>query len=228
MEHDLSIWGLFLAADIVVKTVMVLLILGSVWCWALILDKLVRLRIANRRADKFEEQFWSGGNLEALYDRVGDDPDEAMASVFAAGMREWRASAQRMQGKSNAPRPGLIQRIERVMQIAQGRAMGRLERGMTFLASLGSTAPFIGLFGTVWGIMNAFIAIAASADTSLAVVAPGIAEALFATALGLVAAIPAAAAYNKFSTDLARFGDRLDSFGAEFATILSRYVDERS
>ena len=225
--RELSLWGLFLAADIVVKLVMVLLLLASVWCWAIIFDKWIRMRRLRTSAEAFEETFWSGGSLEELYDRIGPEPNEPMAAVFASAMREWRHAVEHGLTTTGPMRAGLQQRIDRVMQVTQSRELGRLERHMTFLASVGSTAPFIGLFGTVWGIMNSFQAIAASANTSLAVVAPGIAEALFATALGLFAAIPATAAYNKFSTELGRYGDRLDTFAGEFGAILSRHLEER-
>lgn len=223
--HDLSVWGLFLQADIVVKIVMIMLILASFWCWAIIFEKVLRMRRLWAQAEEFEEAFWSGGSLEDLYDRISDRPTSPMASIFTAAMREWRRSAAK--GVADiAQKAGLSQRIDRVMQVTLGREMDVLERHMTFLASVGSTGPFIGLFGTVWGIMNSFQAIANSKDTSLAVVAPGIAEALFATALGLVAAIPAVVAYNKISSDLGRYAARLESFSGEFSAILSRQFDE--
>lgn len=223
--HDLSVWGLFLQADIVVKIVMIMLILASFWCWAIIFDKILRMRRLWAQAEEFEEAFWSGGSLEDLYDRINDRPTSPMASIFTAAMREWRRSAAKGIADA-AQKAGLSQRIDRVMQVTLGREMEGLERNMTFLASVGSTGPFIGLFGTVWGIMNSFQAIASSKDTSLAVVAPGIAEALFATALGLVAAIPAVVAYNKISSDLGRYAARLESFSGEFSAILSRQFDE--
>jgi len=225
LGHDLSIWGLFLQADIIVKIVMLMLILASFWCWAIIFEKIMRMRRLWAQAEEFEEAFWSGGSLEDLYDRINDRPTSPMASIFTAAMREWRRSAAKGLADT-AQKAGLAQRIDRVMQVTLGREMEGLERHMTFLASVGSTGPFIGLFGTVWGIMNSFQAIASSKDTSLAVVAPGIAEALFATALGLVAAIPAVVAYNKISNDLGRYAARLESFSGEFSAILSRQFDE--
>jgi len=221
---ELTIWYLFMRADWVVKAVMIGLTLASVWCWAIIFDKVVRIRGASKRSAKFEDAFWSGGSLDDLYDRVSKTPPDPMAAVFASGMREWRRSAQ--QGAIPAGGIGLQQRIERVMGITIEREMAGLERYMTFLATVGSAAPFIGLFGTVWGIMNAFTAIAASQQTSLAVVAPGMAEALFATALGLVAAIPATVAYNKFAADLSQYAGRLEGFAGEFSAIVSRQLDE--
>lgn len=223
---DLSVWGLFLRAHWVVKGVMVMLFFASIWTWAIILDKAWRLRRLESRALKFEDAFWSGGSLDDLYERVGQRPSDPMTAVFSSAMREWRRSAARGLVQQAAARAGLQARIDRVMQVTLGREMDRLERYMIFLASVGSTAPFIGLFGTVWGIMNSFQAIAVTKQTSLAVVAPGIAEALFATALGLVAAIPAVVAYNKISNDLGRYGGRLEAFAVEFSAILSRQLEE--
>ncbi len=223
--YDMSVWSLFLQADIIVKAVIVLLLLASFWCWAIIFEKILRMRRINAQTAQFEETFWSGGSLDDLYDRIGNRPMEPMAALFSAAMGEWRRTLSR--GRSDGSnRASLQQRAERVMQVTMGREMDRLERYMTFLASVGSTAPFIGLFGTVWGIMNSFQAIAISKNTSLAVVAPGIAEALFATALGLVAAIPAVVAYNKLSSDLDRYAGRLEAFVGEFTAVLSRQLEE--
>ncbi|HTC09805.1 MAG TPA: protein TolQ [Acetobacteraceae bacterium] len=223
---DLSLWGLFVQADIVVKIVMLGLLCASVWVWAVVFEKWSSLRRANRDADGFEDRFWSGGSLDDLYDHEGVKPAHPMAAVFGAAMGEWRRSA-RVTGADIA-RSGVRDRVDRAITVTVQREMDRLERWMVFLASVGATAPFIGLFGTVWGIMHSFSAIAAMHNTNLAVVAPGIAEALFATAIGLVAAIPAVLAYNKISTDLARFASRLEGFGAEFSAILSRQSEERA
>ncbi len=225
--EDLSLVGLFLRADVVVKAVLVVLILASFWCWAIIVEKMLRLRRLVAQADGFEESFWSGGSLEDLYDRIGGRPDHPMAFLFAAAMREWRRSTGGGAGSEQTLHAGIRDRIGQVMQLTMNREVENLERYLGFLATVGSTAPFIGLFGTVWGIMNSFQAIALTKNTSLAVVAPGIAEALFATALGLVAAIPAVVAYNKFSTDISRYANRLESFAGEFLAILSRQLDER-
>ncbi len=224
---DLSFLGLFLNADLIGKSVIVLLILASFWSWAIIIEKLLRLRRLQARADEVEDMFWSGGSLDDLYDRVGAEPPCPMTAMFSAAMREWRRSAAKGLAGANQVRAALQSRIERVMGVTFGREMDRLERYMSFLASVGSTAPFIGLFGTVWGIMNAFHAIAASKNTSLAVVAPGIAEALFATALGLVAAVPAVIAFNKINSELARYAGRLEAFSNEFNAILSRQLEEK-
>jgi len=228
VPHDLSIITLFLQADLIVKIVCVLLLAASFWSWAVIFDKIVKLRRLRRDAESFEETFWSGGSLDDLYDRIGTRPADPMSAVFAAAMREWRRTAARGRVPNPGTRTGGLQeRIERVMQVTMGREMDRLERFMPFLATVGATAPFVGLFGTVWGIMNSFQSIAAAKNTSLAVVAPGIAESLFATALGLVAAIPAVIAYNKFATDFSRYAGRLDGFATEFSAILSRQLDEK-
>jgi biopolymer transport protein TolQ len=222
---DLSLWGLFIQADIVVKIVMLGLLCASVWVWAVVFEKWSSLRRVNRDADAFEDRFWSGGSLDDLYEQEGTKPGHPMAAVFGAAMGEWRRSA-RVAG-ADIGRSGVRDRVDRAITVTVQREMDRLERWMVFLASVGATAPFIGLFGTVWGIMHSFSAIAAMHNTNLAVVAPGIAEALFATAIGLVAAIPAVLAYNKMSTDLSRFASRLEGFGAEFSAILSRQSEER-
>jgi biopolymer transport protein TolQ len=226
--HDLSMFTLFMQADTIVKLVLFLLLAASFWSWAVIFDKTSKLRRLHRDAEHFEESFWSGGSLDDLYDHVGERPEDPMSAVFAAAMREWRRSVAKGLIDSTSMRANLKERVERVMQITLGREMDRLERYMPFLATVGSTAPFVGLFGTVWGIMNSFQAIAAVKNTSLAVVAPGIAESLFATALGLVAAIPAVVAYNKFSNDFSRYAGRLHAFATEFSAILSRQLDEKA
>ncbi len=223
---DLSLWGLFMEADIVVKLVMLGLLAASVWVWAVVFEKWSSLRRVNRDADGFEDRFWSGGSLDELFDREAASPSHPMAAVFGAAMGEWRRSV-RVAG-ADISRSSVRERVDRAITVTVQREMDRLERWMVFLASVGATAPFIGLFGTVWGIMHSFSAIAAMHNTNLAVVAPGIAEALFATAIGLVAAIPAVLAYNKISNDLARFASRLEGFGSEFSAILSRQSEERA
>ena len=225
---DMSVFGLFMMADPVVKAVMLLLIGASVWCWAIIFDKMTRIRRQKRGADEFDDLFWSGGSLDDLYNNLGDEPDSAQAKVFVSAMREWRRATVKglTSGLRGELKSSVLARIERNMSLTITREMDRLERGMNFLASIGSVSPFVGLFGTVWGIMNSFTSIAESKNTSLAVVAPGIAEALFATALGLLAAIPAVAAYNKFSGDMDKIGTSLDVFSQEFTTLLGRQLDE--
>ncbi|MAS86846.1 MAG: protein TolQ [Micavibrio sp.] len=227
VSHDLSIWGLFWQADLIVKAVIMALLAASVWCWCIIFQKMGMLKKLNDRADKFEEAFWSGEALDKLYARVQKSKEDPLLNTFKAGMEEWHLSNENNGGKKVTLQAGLQQRIERSMAITITREMDKLERYMTFLANTGSSAPFIGLFGTVWGIMNSFSSIAMTQNTSLAVVAPGIAEALFATALGLVAAIPAVISYNKFSNDLNRYADRLEAFSSEFSAILSRYFEKQ-
>jgi biopolymer transport protein TolQ len=227
VPSSLSIVDLFLQADTIVKVVMFILLAASFWSWAVIFDKTLRLRRLRSAAASFEESFWSGGSLDDLFDRVGQRPLDPMSAVFTAAMREWRRSAAKGLLGTATMRASLQERIERVMNVTVGREMERVERFMSFLATVGSTAPFVGLFGTVWGIMDSFQSIAASKNTSLAVVAPGIAESLFATALGLVAAIPAVVAYNKLAADFGRYAGRLEAFSSEFSAILSRQLDER-
>ena len=223
---SLSLWGLFLQSDIVVKLVIFCLLLASIWVWAIIFEKVTSLRRANRDANTFEDRFWSGGSLDELYEHEGQKPDHPMAAVFGAAMGEWRRTA-RIAG-ADISHTAVRERVDRAMNVTIQREMERMERWMIFLASVGATAPFIGLFGTVWGIMHSFSAIAAMHNTNLAVVAPGIAEALFATAIGLVAAIPSVLAYNAIGTDLARYAARLEGFGTEFSAILSRQTEERA
>lgn len=220
-EIDFSMWGLFARATITVKFVMIMLIGASIWSWAIIIQKTINYRLARREADRFDRAFWSGEPLDGLFDQIGAQPDGSSEKIFAAGMIEWRRS-HRTDGGLIA---GAQARIDRSMDVAIAKESEDLQRGLPILATVGSTAPFVGLFGTVWGIMNAFIEIAEQQNTNLAVVAPGIAEALVATALGLLAAIPAVIFYNKLSTDSDRIISGFDSFADEFATILSRQLD---
>ncbi len=224
--HNLSAWSLFMQADIIVKGVMLGLLAASVWCWAIIFEKIFLLRRLWSAVTSFEKRFWSGGSVEDLYNRLKRSTEDPMGAVFVAGMREWRRAAGRGLPEGMDARTNLVSRVERVMDITIGREMDRLEHRLGFLATVGSTAPFVGLFGTVWGIMNSFSQIGAMKDTSLAVVAPGIAEALFATAIGLVAAIPAVIAYNRLSKGLDRYVNKLETFSGEFIAILSRQLDE--
>ena len=223
---DFTVWGMFWEAGIVVQLVIVLLVLASVWTWAIIFEKMMRIRKVNSEADAFEETFWSGNSLESLYGEIKKNPTHPLAMVFISAMREWQRSLT-AEGRV-LDKLSLQERIAKVMRVTSQREMERLEERTVFLATVGSTAPFVGLFGTVWGIMNAFQSIALTSNTSLAVVAPGIAEALLATALGLVAAIPAVMAYNKLSGELSRYAARLEGFSDEFQAILSRQMDERA
>ncbi len=221
---NLSLISLFLQAHIVVKLVMLGLIVSSIWSWAIIIDKVLLFGRIRRQIDRFEKVFWSGQSLEELYRSLASRPATSMAALFVAAMREWKRSFE-----SGAKSPiGLQMRIDKVLDVTLAREAERMESRLLFLATVGSAGPFIGLFGTVWGIMTSFQAIAASKNTSLAVVAPGIAEALLATAIGLFAAIPAVIAYNKLSSAAGKISLRLEGFADEFSAILSRQIDERS
>jgi biopolymer transport protein TolQ len=219
----LSIWDLFQNADLVVKLVMVGLLIASIAVWAIAIDKFVLYARTKRAMDGFEQAFWSGQPLDELYRSLVSRPSHSMAALFVAAMREWKRS---LEGQPHSV-AGLQARIEKVMDVTIQREIARLERRLLVLATVGSAGPFVGLFGTVWGIMTSFQSIAASKNTSLAVVAPGIAEALFATAIGLVAAIPATIFYNKFVSDVNKQAQRLEGFADEFAAILSRQIDDR-
>jgi biopolymer transport protein TolQ len=219
-----SLFGLFWQAHIVVKLVIVGLLVASVWCWAIIVDKWLLYARTRRQMDRFESVFWSGQSLEQLYQQVSASDARGIAALFVTAMREWKRTYE----SGARSLHGLGGRIDRVMDVTLAREIDRLERRLLVLATVGSAGPFIGLFGTVWGIMTSFQAIAVSQNTNLAVVAPGIAEALLATALGLLAAIPAVMFYNKFSTQVSRLATRMEGFSDEFAAILSRQIDERA
>ncbi|OYX43681.1 MAG: protein TolQ [Rhodobacterales bacterium 32-67-9] len=220
-EIDFSLLALFWRASFVVKLVMIMLTVASFWSWSIIVQKFISYRRARHEAAIFDRAFWSGEPLDELFEKIGSQPDGPSEKIFASGMVEWRRS-HRQDGELIA---GAQARIDRSMDVAIVKATESLTRGLPFLATVGSTAPFVGLFGTVWGIKVAFEQIAISQNTSLAVVAPGIAEALVATALGLLAAIPAVIFYNKLSTDSDRIIAGYEAFADEFATILSRQLD---
>ena len=220
---NFSLLGLFLQADWIVKIVMLGLLGASVWCWAIIVDKSMLYGRANRQMNAFERVFWSGQSLEDLYQQTQERPPMGLGAIFVAAMKEWKRSHE----QNAASFLGVQARLDKVLDVAIARESDGLEKRLQFLATVASASPFIGLFGTVWGIMNSFTSIAASKSTNLAVVAPGIAEALFATALGLLAAIPATIAYNKLSSDSNKLISRLESFADEFATILSRQLEAR-
>src|SRR4051812_10258440 len=223
-SSDLSIFTLFWQAHWIVKTVMLGLLAASVWVWAIVWTKFVLYTQTRKEIDSFETAFWSGQSLEELYRTLSARETRAAAALFVTAMREWKRSFE-SQARSFA---GLQMRIEKVMDVTIAREVERLERHLLVLATVGSAGPFVGLFGTVWGIMTSFQSIAASKNTSLAVVAPGIAEALFATAIGLIAAIPATIFYNKFTSEVNRQAQRLEGFADEFSAILSRQIDERA
>lgn len=221
--NEVSLWALFMQAGIVVKLVMLGLIAASVWTWAIVIDKAVTYRKMRRQLDSFEQVFWSGQSLEELYRNLSERQQGGMSAIFVSAMREWKKSFER-----GARSPiGLQMRIDRAMDVTLGRESDFLEARLTSLATIGSSAPFVGLFGTVVGIMTSFQSIAGSKSTNLAVVAPGIAEALLATAIGLVAAIPAVIAYNKLSGDAGKLNARMEAFADEFSAILSRQIDEK-
>jgi biopolymer transport protein TolQ len=219
----ISVWALFWQAGWVVKAVMIGLLGASIWTWAIIVDKAIAYSRMRMALNRFEQVFWSGQSLEELYRNLSERKTTGMGSIFVAAMREWKKSFEK-----GAKSPLALQtRIDKAMDLALTREMERLEGRLGFLATVGSAAPFIGLFGTVVGIMTSFQAIAGSKSTNLAVVAPGIAEALLATAIGLLAAIPAVVAYNKLSSDAGKIAVRMEGFADEFSAILSRQIDEK-
>jgi len=221
---EVTLLGMFWSAHFVVKIVMLGLLGASVWCWAIIINKTILLSKVQREMDRFEQVFWSGTSLEELYTSLSSTQTSGMGTLFVAAMREWKRSFQ----INTSSFMGLQARIEKVLDVSIAREIEKLESNLLVLATVASAGPFIGLFGTVWGIMTAFRSIAASRNTSLAVVAPGIAEALFATAIGLFAAIPALIAYNKLQGDVAKKQARLEGFADEFSSILSRQIDQHT
>ena len=208
---DFSILNLFLRADIIVKSVIIILIVSSIYSWAVIIEKYRLFKKINKSSEEFENKFWKSRSAESFYNSLPENIDDPMANVFKDTMQVIIKS----KSKSNLPN-----KLESMLEVNIEKQMNRLDKNYTFLATVGSTAPFIGLFGTVWGIMNSFQSIAISRNTSLAIVAPGIAEALFATALGLLAAIPAVVAYNKFSSDSKKYSQKLENFSKRFTSIV--------
>lgn len=225
--EQMSLWDLVWSSDTITKVVMIGLIAVSVWSWAIIMEKFATLRQVRSLSKKFEEAFWSGGSLDRLFEAIGNRPRDPMSSMFVAAMREWKRNTL-MKGKTDRSIRGvsLQQRIEKAMMVSMDKELDGLDTHLGFLATTGSVAPLIGLFGTVWGIINSFNAIAATQSNSLSAMAPGIAEALFTTAFGLIAAIPAVVAYNAITTAIDRYAKKLENFMAEFTTILSREIDE--
>jgi biopolymer transport protein TolQ len=225
-DTSFSLVSMFLRADIVVKAVMLLLLAASLWSWTIIFNKLVTLSGLKRKARRFEKLFWSGQSLDELYQQFAARNDHPLSAMFIAALREWRRAFD-----GGTPRESLLagvkERIDKAMSVTILRETDGIEKNLGILATIGSVSPFVGLFGTVWGIMNSFTAIAARHDTTLAVVAPGIAEALFATAMGLLAAIPAVIFYNRFVAEIGRYVNLLDAFSDEFSAILSRQLDEK-
>ena len=211
-DTDFSLIKLFIRADFVVKSVIVVLIAASIFSWALIVDKYKLFKRINLSSDEFEEKFWKSKSAESFYNNVPAKTDDPLANIFRAGMSEMLKSKSRSSNQS--------ERVSRILEVSTEQEMLSIEKYFTFLATVGSTAPFIGLFGTVWGIMNSFQSIAISRNTSLAIVAPGIAEALFATALGLLAAVPAVVAYNKFNSDAKKYLQKIENFSKRFLSII--------
>ena len=218
---DFSMLGLFFQADPVVKFVIIFLIFLSIWSWAILINKSVYFKKERKLQQEFEEFFWSGVDLRNLYDEIKDNVNNSFSRIFITGMSEF---LKNFENQNNFKDTLASSRVNNAVQITISREVEKFEKNMIVLASVGSIAPFIGLFGTVWGIMNSFQSIALSNNTSLAVVAPGIAEALFATALGLLAAMPAVAGYNKFSNDVEKLNNNLNYFATEFCATLSRKI----
>jgi biopolymer transport protein TolQ len=225
---NFSIVSMFMHSDYVVQAVMILLLIASLWSWTIIFNKLVTLSGLKRKARRFEKLFWSGQSLDELYQQYAARNDHPLAAMFIAGLREWRRGFESPGGLRESLLPGIKDRIEKTMSVTILRETDGIEKQLGMLATIGSVSPFIGLFGTVWGIMDSFSAIAARHDTTLAVVAPGIAEALFTTAMGLLAAIPAVIFYNRFVAEIGRYVNSLDAFSDEFSAILSRQLDEKA
>ena len=224
---QMTMWDLVWASDMVTKVVMIGLIATSIWSWAIIIEKVGTLRQVKKLSKAFEEKFWSGGSLDRLYEAIGNRPRDPMSAMFISAMKEWKRT-NILKSKTDRGLRGvsLQQRIEKAMMVSMDKDLDALETRLGFLASTGSVAPLVGLFGTVWGIIDSFNAIALTQSNSLSAMAPGIAEALFTTAFGLIAAIPAVVAYNKISSDLDRYAKKLEAFMSEFSTILSREIDD--
>lgn len=226
VANQLSMWSMVWSSDLITKAVMIGLIAASVWSWAIIFEKFNTLRQVKKLSEQFEERFWSGGSLDKLYDSIGN-PQDPMSAMFVAAMKEWRRT-NIMKSKTDRGLRGvsLQQRIEKAMMVSMDKELDELDNHLGFLASTGSVAPLVGLFGTVWGIISCFNAIATTQSNSLTSIAPGIAEALFTTAFGLIAAIPAYVAYNIITSDIERYAKKLENFLAEFSSILSREIDD--
>ena len=222
---DFSMFGLFMQADVVVKSVIIILILASIYSWNVIVSKIIRMRQLKKLEKEFEEIFWSGNSFEDLYETLNFNHTDPKSKIFCAAILEWKKSKSQSDEKLDLN--SLKDRMQRSMTVIFNKESENVEKNLTFLATAGSTAPFIGLFGTVWGIMNSFKSIAIAQNTNLAVVAPGIAEALFATALGLFVAIPAVVAYNKISNDISKYFISLETFMDEFTTIFFRQLEKK-
>ena len=224
---DFSLLSLFLRADWVVKSVIIILIAASIYSWAVIVEKLVKMKKLKQLENEFDEIFWSGNSFEDLFETFNYNQSDPKSKIFCSAISEWKKSNKMRDRAISSNVNALKERMNRSMQVTFNKESEVIEKNLTFLATAGSTAPFIGLFGTVWGIMNSFQSIAIAQNTNLAVVAPGIAEALFATALGLFVAIPAVVAYNKITSDLSKYFISLESFIDEFTTIFFRQLEDK-
>lgn len=221
-RHTLSMWTMFAESDLFMKALILGLLLASFWCWAIIFDKVMTFKRIRERMKVFEERFWSGGSLDTLYNTYAKNPTDPLSAIFVSAIRELRRSVGE-KSKINST-INLEERIDKVMQIAIDKQVDKMETRMMFLASTGSVAPLLGLFGTVWGIMDSFNAIGATQSTNIAAVAPGVAEALFTTAVGLIAAIPALIAYNKLTSDIDHISKKMETFSDELSAIISRQI----
>lgn len=221
-RHSLSMWTMFAESDLFMKALILGLLLASFWCWAIIFDKVMTFKRIRERMKAFEERFWSGGSLDTLYNTYAKNPTDPLSAIFVSAIRELRRSVGE-KSKINST-INLEERIDKVMQIAIDKQVDKMETRMMFLASTGSVAPLLGLFGTVWGIMDSFNAIGATQSTNIAAVAPGVAEALFTTAVGLIAAIPALIAYNKLTSDIDHISKKMETFSDELSAIISRQI----
>ena len=224
---DFSLLSLFLRADLVVKSVIIILIFASIWSWTIIVEKLIKMKRLKQIESEFDEIFWSGNSFEDLFETFNYNRNDPKSKIFCAAIEEWKKS-NKTKNINSSNIESLKERMNRSMQVKFNKEAESIEKNLTFLATAGSTAPFVGLFGTVWGIMNSFQSIAVAQNTNLSVVAPGIAEALFATALGLFVAIPAVVSYNKITSDLSKYFLSLESFIDEFTTIFFRQLENKS
>ena len=224
---DFSMFSLFLRADLVVKSVIISLILSSIWSWTIIVEKLIKLKRLKELENEFDEIFWSGNSFEDLFETFNYNKNDPKSKIFCSAIEEWKKTSKSKKDINQNNINSLKERMNRSMQVTYNKETELIEKNLTFLATAGSTAPFVGLFGTVWGIMNSFQSIAIAQNTNLSVVAPGIAEALFATALGLFVAIPAVVAYNKITSDFSKYFLSLDSFIDEFTTIFFRQLENK-
>lgn len=223
---SVSVWNMFMHSDAFMKTLIIIMFLASVWSWAIIIDKIRTFKKIRKKINQFERRFWSGGSLDSFYDELEKDRNkDPLSAIFVAAIKEWKRSVKNKKG-NNFKGVNLQERIEKVIQITIEKEVEKLNNHMIFLASTGSVSPLAGLFGTVWGIMSSFQAIGATKNTNISAVAPGVAEALLTTAVGLIAAIPAVIAYNKFANDIERLTNKMETFAGELEGIISRQVEQ--